>query len=72
MKNIGDFYGPVLTDYGLHILKKLDWQEGRILNPEADFDKIKEMARQSKTGEYVDRWLQEIRKKTYVETRKLN
>ncbi|MFH2036298.1 MAG: peptidylprolyl isomerase [Candidatus Zixiibacteriota bacterium] len=67
--NINDTYGSVKSQYGLHILKKLDYQEGRQINPETDFDKIKEMARQSKTGEFVDNWLNEIRKKTYVDIR---
>lgn len=67
--NIGDSYGPVLTEFGLHILKKLDWQEGKHLTPETDFDQIREMARQAKTGEFVDKWLEEIKEKTYVEVR---
>lgn len=62
-------YGPVESEYGLHILKKLDYQEGRVLTFEDDYDQIKEMARQSKTGEFVDGWLEEIKEKTYVEIR---
>ncbi|MEW5924097.1 MAG: peptidylprolyl isomerase [Candidatus Zixiibacteriota bacterium] len=72
MPNINDVYGPALTEYGLHILKKLDRKEGGSLNPENDFDNIREMARQSKTGEYVDRWLEEMKEKTFVEIRKLD
>ena len=69
---IGDIGGPAQTDYGLHILKKMDWQEGRTLNPDNDYDQIKEMARQSKTGEFVDKWLEDIKEKTYVEIRSFN
>ena len=69
LPNIGDVYGPAQTEFGLHIIKKLDWQDGHKLTPEADFDKIKEMARQSKTGEFVDMWLEEIKEKTFVEIR---
>lgn len=72
MPNINDVGGPALTEYGLHILKKLDWQEGGSLNPENDFDKLREMARQSKTGEFVDKWLEEMREKTFVEIRNLD
>ena len=32
-------------------------------------DRIKEMARQAKTGEMVDEWLEEIRDKVYVDIR---
>jgi len=67
--SVEDSYGPVKSEYGIHILKKLDYQDGRKITPETDFDKIKEMARQSKTGEFVDNWLSEIRKKTFVEIR---
>jgi len=69
MSNVGDIYGPARTEYGLHILKKMDWQEGHKLTLETDFDQIKEMARQSKTGEYVDAWLERLKEKTYVEIR---
>jgi len=72
LKQIGDIYGPVLTEYGLHILKKTDRKEERILTPENDFDQIREMARQIKTGEFIDKWLNEIREKTFVEIRPLN
>jgi parvulin-like peptidyl-prolyl isomerase len=72
MPEIGDIYGPVISEYGLHILKKLDWKENRVLNPTDDFDEIKEMARRIKTGEVVDRWLAEIKERTYVEIRELN
>jgi peptidyl-prolyl cis-trans isomerase SurA len=71
LKEIGAIYGPVKSEYGLHILKKLDYQEGRKLNLENDFDEIRDMARQAKTGEFVDKWLKEIKEKTYVEVRKL-
>jgi len=72
LKNIpenGDIGGPAQTEYGLHILKRIDWQEGRTLNPDNDYDQIREMARQSKTGEFVDKWLEELKEKTYVEIR---
>jgi peptidyl-prolyl cis-trans isomerase SurA len=71
LKEIGDIYGPVLTEYGLHILKKLDWQEQKTLTPENAFDQIRDLARQVKTGDYVDKWLEEIKEKTYVEIRQL-
>jgi len=69
LPEISDVYGPVRTEFGLHILKKLDWQAEKVLNPDDDFDKIKEMARQSKTGDVVDEWLEDIREDTFVEIR---
>lgn len=64
-----DYYGPVRTEFGLHIIKKLDHQERHRLTTEEDFDQIKDLARQSKTGEFVEQWLEEIKERTYVEIR---
>lgn len=69
--NADDIDGPVHSEYGLHILKLLDRQEAREVTLEEDFDKIKEMARQEKTGEIVDLWLEDLKEKVYVETRPL-
>jgi len=71
MKNIDDVAGPVRSEYGLHIVKLLDRQEGRAITLADDFDRIKEMARQHKTGEMVDKWLDELKKKVYVDIRPL-
>ncbi len=69
LSNIDSVTGPVKSEYGLHILKLLDRQEGRPITLEQDFDKIKDMARQEKTGEMVDQWLEELKTKVYVEIR---
>lgn len=69
LTEIGDVYGPVRSEYGLHIIKLLERQEARDITIEYDFDRIKEMARQAKTGEYVDQWVEEMKEKVYVEIR---
>ena len=71
LQNPGDLDGPVQSEYGLHILKLLDRQEEREVSLAEDFDRIKEMARQEKTGEFVDNWLEELKEKVYVEIRPL-
>ncbi len=71
LQNPGDLDGPVMSEYGLHILKLLDRQEAREVTLDEDFDRIKEMARQEKTGEFVDNWLEELKEKVYVEIRPL-
>lgn len=68
-KEIDDVYGPVRSEYGLHIIRLLDRQEARKITIEDDFDRIKEMARQSKTGDYVDQWVEEMKEDVYVEIR---
>ncbi len=65
-KEIDDIRGPVVSRYGLHILKLLDYQEGRTYTLEDDFDQIKELAKQDKTGQVVDKWIEELKKITYI------
>jgi len=71
LKNIGDVYGPVKSQYGLHILKLLDHQEARKFSFDQDYDRVKEMARQYKTSKFIDKWLSEVKAKTYIEIRPL-
>jgi parvulin-like peptidyl-prolyl isomerase len=71
VKNIGDIYGPVRSEYGLHILKLLEYQEARKFSTESDYDRLKEMARQSKTGEFVDKWIEKVKEQIFVEIRPL-
>ncbi|MEW6014496.1 MAG: peptidylprolyl isomerase [Candidatus Zixiibacteriota bacterium] len=72
IKNIGDIYGPVRSEYGLHILKLLEYQEARQFSPDTDYDRLKEMARQAKAGEFVDRWIEKVKEQIFVEIRPLN
>ena len=68
-KTPGEIRGPVTTDYGLHILKLLDYQQQRHYTLEEDYDRLKELARQDKTGRVVDDWIADIKETTYVEYR---
>jgi len=68
-KTPGEYRGPVRTPLGLHIIKLLDYQPAKKFTLAEDFDKIKELARQDKTGKLVDKWLAEIKAKTFVEYR---
>lgn len=65
-KKIGDIRGPVYTRFGVHILKLLDYQEARSFTLKDDYDKIKELARQDKTGQIVDKWIEDLKKTTYI------
>lgn len=71
LKEINQITGPVKSEFGLHILKLLDRQEGRSITLEKDFDRIKDMARQRKTGDMVDKWIDELREKVFVQIRPL-
>ncbi|MEW5796130.1 MAG: peptidylprolyl isomerase [Candidatus Zixiibacteriota bacterium] len=65
----GELRGPVKSRYGVHLLQLLDHQAGKKLTLEEDFDRIKELARQDKTGHMVDQWLAQLKKRTYIDYR---
>ena len=64
---VGEVRGPVKSRFGVHILKLLEHQPGKTLTLEEDFDRIKEMARQDKTGRMVDQWIADLKKRTYID-----
>ncbi len=68
-KTPGEYRGPVQTPLGLHIVKLLEYQAEKKFTLAEDFDRIKELARQDKTGRMVDKWLAEIKAKTFLEYR---
>ncbi|MCD6249802.1 MAG: peptidylprolyl isomerase [candidate division Zixibacteria bacterium] len=65
----GEFRGPIQSRFGVHILSLLDYQSQKELTFEDDFDRIKELARQEKTGRIVDDWINEIKERTYIDYR---
>lgn len=65
----GECRGPIATQYGLHLLKLLDYQSQRKYSLEEDFDRLKELARQDKTGRLVDEWIEDFKKETYISYR---
>ena len=67
--SVGEVRGPVESRFGFHILKLLDYQKEKTLSLEDDFDRIKELARQDKTGKLVDEWITEIKERTYIDYR---
>lgn len=66
---VGGYRGPIASQYGFHIVKLLDFRAARTFTLEADFDQIKDMARQHKTQQSIETWLAEIRAKTFIEYR---
>lgn len=66
-KTAGETRGPIMSLYGAHIVKLLDYQGAKEYTLDDDYDEIKEFARQDKTGRMVDDWIGEIKKKTYIE-----
>ncbi|MDF1544378.1 MAG: peptidylprolyl isomerase [bacterium] len=62
----GEYRGPVETSNGLHLFKLLEYAPEKHLSFENDYDQIKEMARQDKTGRMVDEWIEELKETTYI------
>ncbi|HWR84018.1 MAG TPA: peptidylprolyl isomerase, partial [Candidatus Deferrimicrobium sp.] len=65
----GEYRGPVRSQFGIHILELLDYRPARQYTLAEDFDEIKEMARQEKTSRFVEKWIAEIKEKTYIDYR---
>ncbi|MCI0406563.1 MAG: peptidylprolyl isomerase [candidate division Zixibacteria bacterium] len=66
---VGEYKGPLSTPAGFHVLYLADLKEPHLLSLEADWDVIKEMARRKKTERLVADWVEELKKKTYVDIR---
>ncbi len=65
----GQISRPMPSQFGIHILKVYDSREQRELTLEDDWDMIKDRARRRKTNQEVSRWVEEMRRETYVEIR---
>jgi len=65
----GEIRGPVTSRFGMHILKLLEYQQEKDYTIEDDYDRIKELARQDKTGRLVDDWIVKLKSTTHIEYR---
>jgi len=68
----GQITTPVESQLGYHILKLLDRTPGRPLGMEQDFDVIRNMARQQKVAHLVSKWVDDLKKKVYVDIRSVD
>jgi peptidyl-prolyl cis-trans isomerase SurA len=66
---IGEITPPVISQYGVHILKVLDRKTQRKLTLDEDWDAIKDMVRQKKTNEMIAKWADKLRQDYYVDVR---
>lgn len=65
----GEYKGPIQTRFGIHLLKLLEHQQEKKFNLAEDYDRIKELARQDKTGQMVDDWIVDIKSRTFIDIR---
>lgn len=68
-KTPGEYRGPVTTQYGVHLFKLLDYRAEKEYTLADDFDSLKELARQDKTGRLVDKWIDQIKAETHIDRR---
>lgn len=61
--------GPVKSQFGVHIIKLLEYRPAKEYTLEEDYDELKELARQDKTGKMVDEWIEDLKEKTYIDYR---
>ena len=66
-KTPGEIKGPIMSQFGAHIVKLLDYQPAKEYSIEDSFDELKELARQDKTGRMVDEWVTDLKKTTFIE-----
>jgi peptidyl-prolyl cis-trans isomerase SurA len=71
VKNLkmGEISPPLISQFGIHVIKVLDRKEQRKLTLEDDWDAIKNMVRRKKTNELVERWAEKLKQDTYIEIR---
>ncbi len=65
----GEIRGPVPSPFGYHIFNLLEYQPPKSLTIADDYDQVRELARQQKTGRIVDELIAELKSKTYIEYR---
>lgn len=63
----GEIRGPIMSQFGAHIVKLLDYQASKEYTLEDSYDELKELARQDKTGRMVDEWVSDLKGKTFIE-----
>jgi len=66
---VGEISQPVPSQLGYHIIKLLEKTPGRALDPDKDFDILRNIARQRKTGRVVEEWVEKLRQEIYVDVR---
>ena len=64
---VGQTSQPLLTQFGIHLLRVSDRKEGKKLTLEEDWDALKEMVKREKASQEIEKWIDNLKEKTYVE-----
>ena len=68
---VGEVSAPFKTRYGYHILRMNARQEARPLSLEKDWDKIEAMALEAKRREKFKEWVDQLKKRIYIEVKEM-
>ena len=68
----GQVAAPVISQSGYHILKLIEQEDSRPLDPNKDFDALRNLTRQQKTTQMVEDWVTDLKQKVYVDIRDLD
>ncbi|MCJ7508064.1 MAG: peptidylprolyl isomerase [candidate division Zixibacteria bacterium] len=64
---VGQTSQPLVTQFGVHLLKVLDRKEEKRLTLEEDWDTIKDMVKRQKADKVIGEWVDGLMQKAYVE-----
>lgn len=66
---VDELVGPILSSYGVHLVRILEKREEQVVSLENSFDQIREIARRRKTDVKIEEWIEQQKENTYVEIR---
>jgi len=66
---VGEYSEPTKSDFGYHILQVLEKQDARAMNLKDDWDRIKDFAKREKSDQVLTEWVEQAKKKIYVDVR---
>ncbi len=64
---VGNISAPFKTDFGYHIIKKIDYREGGPLSLENNWHEIESMVIRNKRLKVYNEWLNSIRDEVYID-----
>ncbi|MCH8287728.1 MAG: peptidylprolyl isomerase [Candidatus Marinimicrobia bacterium] len=64
---VGNISAPFKTDFGYHIIKKIDYREGGPLSLENNWHEIESMVVRNKRLKVYNEWLNSIRNEVYID-----
>ncbi|OGC95087.1 MAG: hypothetical protein A2W25_04810 [candidate division Zixibacteria bacterium RBG_16_53_22] len=67
--DIGQVSRPVVSDFGIHLVKLEERRDSSPIDPKEDYDTLEEMARRDKTQKQIQEWISRISEGLYIDKR---